>query len=138
MGRPIVDGAERVRGRLMAQSLGALLDKVRGSREVLPHLAAMERALVQQGPAAIHRVPEHWLRKIGSQLASLPLPEGDEPLRDLLGRLVAAQEAMHSDAHQRPFDIERTVIIEEATHSDFMAVAQEQSKPQPQTAPQLR
>jgi len=131
--RSVDDGSERVRGRLMAQSLCALLDQVRGAREVLPHLAAMERALIQLGPVAIHRVPEHWLRKICSQLASLPLPEGDGPLRDLLDRLIAAQESLQTDDHRRPFDIERTVIIEEVSHSDFMAVSRGD-----QTPPSLR
>ena len=37
--------ADRLRGRLMAHALGRLLDRVRGAREVLPHLAALERGL---------------------------------------------------------------------------------------------
>ncbi len=125
---PVADGAERVRGRLMAQSLMLLLDKVRGAREVLPHLAALERGLIEVGSAAIGQIPPHWLSKICSQLSSLPLPEQDPPLHDLLNRLLEALEQ-----HQGPalpgdrFDIERTVVIREISHSEFEAAAAEQA-----------
>ena len=48
--------ADRLRGRLMAASLGSLLDRVRGSREVLPHLAALELGLLAEGMAAFNDV----------------------------------------------------------------------------------
>ena len=72
----------------MAQSLGLLLDKARGAREVLPHLAALERALLEHGMSAVERVPEQWVGRICSQLSSLPLPDQDPPLHDLLQRLM--------------------------------------------------
>ena len=116
--------AVHLRGRLMAFSLGALLDQVRGAREVLPHLAALENALLAQGGVAVDEVPAHWLGKICSQLGSLPIPPDDPPLNDLLGRLMDALEGRRADRAQRddlPFDIERTVVINEISHSDFMA-----------------
>ena len=61
--------ADQLRGRLMAASLGRLLDRVRGSREVLPHLAALERGLLSDGMAAFGKVQPHWLRRIASLLA---------------------------------------------------------------------
>jgi len=122
------DAAERLRGRLMAKALQAVLDRVRGARDVLPHLAALENGLLQHGVEAIRRIPPHWLPKICSQLSSLPLPDQDAALQDLLDRLMATLRD-----NQRPatvsgdFDPERTVVIREISHSDFMAVANEQA-----------
>ena len=119
------DGRDRVRGRLMQQSLAALLDRVRGAREVLPHLAALEQALGQQGSRAIDRVPPHWLAKICSQLSSLPLPEDDGPLQDLQSRLLAALRGQRSE--QDEAEAERTVVIREISHSEFDAAVLGQS-----------
>ncbi len=120
--------ASVARGRLMAASLGALLDRVRGAREVLPHLAALELGLRQRGTEAIGRIQPHWLPKICSQLSSLPIPDDDPPLQDLLERLLSA---LHGDDDSSPlrsgFDPERTVVIREVSHSDFMAAAAEQA-----------
>ena len=41
----VASDTERVRSRLMLASLRALLDQVRGSRQVLTHLAALETLL---------------------------------------------------------------------------------------------
>ena len=115
--------ADRLRSRLMAESLGKLLDRVRGAREVLPHLAALERGLLDDGMAAFSKVQPHWLRRIASQLGSLPLPDDDAPLQDLLHRVMDMLEAERSALDNAPFDMERTVVIEEMSHTDFMAVA---------------
>lgn len=115
----------------MAQSLGLLLDKARGAREVLPHLAALERALLESGLSAIDRVPEHWLGRICSQLSSLPLPEQDPPLHDLLQRLVQrlntrpAAESDWINDPERGFHPEKTVVIREISHSEFAAASEE-------------
>lgn len=114
--------ADRLRSRLMAASLGRLLDRVRGSREVLPHLAALEGGLLAEGMAAFDQIQPHWLRRIASQLGSLPLPEDDAPLQELLHLVMDLLEASRSSLDNVPFDIERTVVIEEMSHSDFMAV----------------
>ena len=122
------EAAERLRGRLMATSLQAVLDQVRGARDVLPHLAALENGLFQHGVEAIRRIPPHWLPKICTQLSSLPLPDQDALLQDLVDRLMATLKD-----NQRPgtisgaFDPERTVVIREISHTDFMAVANEQA-----------
>ncbi len=130
---------DRLRGRLMAQGLGRLLDRVRGARDVLPHLAALERGLLDGGSMVIDRVPRQSLAKLCSQLSSLPLPEEDPALHELLTRLMDALEGrkpvpvaakppplrpvLH-DRDDMPFDMERTVVIEEVSHSDFMRVSQ--------------
>lgn len=142
---------DRLRGRLMAQALGKLLDRVRGAREVLPHLAALERGLVDGGTVVIDRVPRVGLAKLCSQLSSLPLPDDDPALHDLLTRLMDALEGRKpapasapapvrppapppaparppprpvlQDRDDYPFDMERTVVIQEVSHSDFMKVA---------------
>ena len=112
----------------MALSLGLLLDRARGSREVLPHLAALERGLLEHGLGAIDRVPPHWLGRICSQLSSLPLPEQDPPLHDLLRRLVAAQQGdSPEDENRRDFDPERTMVIREISHSEFDAASEEEA-----------
>ena len=111
----------------MAQSLGQLLDQARGSREVLPHLAALERSLLERGASAVDVVPQHWIGRICSQLSSLPLPAQDAPLHDLLGRLMKRLEAQfEDDGHARAgFDPHRTVVIREISHSEFDAAQAE-------------
>lgn len=121
------DGAtERLRGRLMALGLKGVLDQVRGSREVLPHLAALEAGLAELGADAIKRIPPHWLPKICTQLCSLPLPDEDPVLQDLLDRLMATlKENQRPSTISGDFDPERTVVIREISHSDFMAATNE-------------
>lgn len=113
----------------MAQSLGLLLDQARGAREVLPHLAALERSLLERGLSAVDHVPLHWLGRICSQLSSLPLPPQDAPLQDLLGRLMKRLEAQfEDDGHARGgFDPHRTVVIREISHTAFDEAQAEQA-----------
>ena len=113
---------DRLRGRLMAEALGRLLDRVRGSREVLPHLAALERGLLAEGLPALSGASTPVLGRIASQLASLPLPEDDKPLQDLLHRVMDSLEARRAEVSNEPFDIEKTVVIEEMSHTDFMTI----------------
>lgn len=84
--------AERKAGRAMAYSLKCLLDQVPGAREVLPHLAALERGLAAEGPRVLDQVPLPALKKMGAQLASLPVRPQDLPLRALQVQLLQAIE----------------------------------------------
>lgn len=121
--------AERVRGRLMQQSLRRLLDRVRGAREVLPHLAALENSLGKHGLAVIDQVPRHTLAKICSQLSSLPLPEDDPPLNDLLTRLLDMLEGPLPVPHFEPTEVtEATLVIEDGSHSEFMQLQRSQAE----------
>ena len=131
--------ADRTRGRLMAQSLGQLLDKARGAREVLPHLAALERALLAQGAGAVDRVPVHWLGRICSQLSSLPLQTQDIPLHDLL-KCLRDKVQTQSNEWERDdmLSSERTVVIREISHSEFAAAEVEQAETMPMPMAQSR
>jgi hypothetical protein len=82
----------RAHVHVMAGSLSRLLDRVRGSREVLPHLAALESALLQHGLAVLDNASVTVLRRISTQLASLPVADDDAPLQDLQLRLLDAME----------------------------------------------
>lgn len=118
----------------MAMSLKVLLDRVRGAREALPHLAALEPALLQ-GLAWIDTVSLPVLSRICAQLASLPVADSDTPLQDLQARLLAALERRGSPTAapaapvlRRPLApsvaaFDRTVTVTEISHSEFLAAA---------------
>jgi hypothetical protein len=93
----------RVRGWMMQQSLASLLDRVRGTRQVLPHLAALEVTLGKRGSDAIAQIPPHHLTRICQQLTNLPLPKKDAGLHELLGLLLNTLE-VHDQAQQQTKD----------------------------------
>lgn len=74
----------------MAHSLKSLLDKVPGARNALPHLAALESALATEGADVLDRIKLPSLKKMGGQLAALPLDPSDQPLRALQVKLRTA------------------------------------------------
>jgi hypothetical protein len=111
------------RGRLMQRSLHALLNRVAGARAALPHLAALELALGEQGACAVHSISQRGLAKIHTQLRVLPLEPSDGPIQDLLALVQRAlrQQARQQRTHQlSPHDPQSTVIISETSESDFM------------------
>lgn len=113
--------AERLRGRLMQQSLRTLLDRVRGARDVLPHLAALETSLGKHGTVVLASIATPTLTKICSQLSSLPLPADDPPLHDLLTRLLdLLEEQQPTPQYLSTFVGEQTLVIEDASHSDYV------------------
>ncbi len=122
----------RVRGWMMQQSLATLLDRVRGARQVLPHLAALEVALGKVGSDAITQIPAHHLAKICQQLSNLPLPKQDPPLHELLGLLLDALEG-HEHAQETARDPHAQFLstfvsdskleVTEASLSDFDAAS---------------
>ena len=87
---PATRDADLARGRLMQAALKDLLNRVRGARDVLPHLAALETALGRQGVAAIGGIAPLWLSKMYSQLSSLPIAANEPLLLDLRQRLLEA------------------------------------------------
>ncbi|MBL8286842.1 MAG: hypothetical protein JNL85_02575 [Rubrivivax sp.] len=112
-----------LRGRLMQRSLQALLDRVQGSRAALPHLAALEVALIEHGAAAVPAISPKGLTKIHQQLRILPLEAGDGPIQDLLALVHRSlrQQAREQQTHQlSPHDPQSTVVISEGSESDFM------------------
>ena len=130
--RPAVAGPA---GRRMAAARGRLRGQARGGREVLPHLAALERGLMQDGKAAIERIPGHWLARIASQLSSLPLPPDEAPLHELLQalseRLRPASIEWEVPSMAGGFDPQRTVVIREISHSEFLAASEEAATTMP-------
>lgn len=116
--------AERVRGRLMQQSLGVLLNRVRGARDVLQYLTALETSLGRHGASVIEDIDVHTLAKICSQLSSLPLPGDDPPLHDLLTRLMDRLDRHRLKTPFLPTSVcEATLVIEDASHSEYDRLA---------------
>lgn len=115
-------GQALLRGRRMQQALKAMLDQVRGSRQVFAHLAALERALGVTGVAAIDQIAPPHLSKISTQLRVLPITADDVVLQELLERVQRALRRSASQETHRlsPFDPEATVVITEGSHTDFM------------------
>lgn len=130
---------DRLRGRLMRQSLTQLLNKVHGVRQALPHLAALETALDEHGPAVLGGMSRPVLGKLCSQLSGLPLPADDPPLQDLLERLMQALESspvastaavQAAQGHVRLHDLsdfltDDKLLVAEASYTDFAAAADE-------------
>ncbi len=110
----------------MRASLTSLLDRVNGSRTVLPHLAALEAGLLKKGPAVIDGISRPVLAKICTQLSSLPLAGDDQPLQDLMGRLMTALEALQPPPQfLSDFMTDSKVVVGEASHTDFMAASED-------------
>lgn len=113
---------ELLRGRLMQRSLQSLLDRVQGARAALPHLAALEVALIHQGADAVADISQKGLAKILVQLRILPLDPADGPVQDLLALVQRHLRARaRSETHQlSPHDPQSTVVITEGSETDFM------------------
>ncbi len=132
---------DRLRGRLMRQSLSHLLDQAQGVRVALPHLAALETALDQHGPSVLAGMSRAVLVKLCSQLSGLPLPADDPPLQDLLDRLMRALEATPITATpaQRPVQLhdmsdfltDEKLVVAEASYTDFAAASDELATTRP-------
>jgi len=122
---------DRLRSRLMQASLKTLLDQVRGAREVLPHLAALEVSLGKRGIVEIETLEPKLLSKICSQLSSLPLPGDDAPLLDLMTRLLDALGA-HEQPHEQlaTFVDDSKMMVMELSHTDFMKASFDQATTQ--------
>ena len=115
----------------MLASLTALLDRVRGSREVLPHLAALENGLARHGSAAVQMIPPKALPRLHSQLISLPLDSGDAALKILRARVSAALDGQRVSEAPQPspagqpylgsFTGDDRLQVTEVSHSSFLA-----------------
>ncbi len=130
---PAAQALERLRAQLMQQALSQVLDSVTGARAALPHLAALEGALVEHGTDVIAGLSRPVLLQVCRQLAGLPLPADDGPLLDLQERLLCALESMPEPGavvQRRPqlhelsdFLTEEKLLVAEASYDDFVAVA---------------
>jgi hypothetical protein len=117
----------------MALSLKLLLDRVTGAREALPHLATLERALDAEGTEVLARIPLPSLRRMGAQLAALPLDLDDRPLRALQLRLQSTILRLDEPAPPPPpprmpylpssLDDESRVQVTEVSASEWAAAS---------------
>jgi hypothetical protein len=124
--------ADMARGRLMQGALKTLLNRVRGARDVLPHLAALEVALGRHGVAAVSGLAPQWVPKMYSQLSSLPISANEPLLLDLQQRLFEALPARPAPVaaasprsappreYLSDFDSGNGMVVGEASHTDFM------------------
>ena len=111
----------------MAAELGALLDSVPKSRQVLQHLAVVEKVLKLHGLNGLVDIPEAALRKAHAQLASLPVQAQHTALsrlQSLLGLQVEppdrAAEHLHQNAFISSFLTEEKLQVSEGSLSDFV------------------
>jgi hypothetical protein len=126
---------ERLRSTLMRQSLTHLLNGVPGARLALPHLAALEQALIEHGTAVLSGLSRPALVAVCRQLAALPLPVDDVPLQDLQERLLQALDAAAVSEVPTPaqrnvnlhelsdFLTEEKLLVADASYDDFAAAA---------------
>lgn len=108
---------DRKAGRTMALALRLLLNQVPGAREVLPYLAALERGLAAEGVRVLEQVPLPSLKKMGAQLASLPVKADDLPLRALQVQLLKALARREASAAAAPvmssfLDADKLEVVE--------------------------
>jgi hypothetical protein len=140
-------------GGAMANSLAALLDQVRGARDVLPHLAALEGGLVQFGAGALDRIPRAAVSRMYSQLVSLPVATDDRALLTLRARLSALLERQRADEREAraitkagraapeflsTFTGDDRLVVSEASHSSFLAELEAHGQPAPGAAQTAR
>ena len=113
--------------KAMGAELKGLLDAVAASRQVLQHLAIVEKMLKLHGLNGLPDLPEAALRKAHAQLASLPLTPQHVALSRLLSLLsLQAEPPSRDDTHQHhgsfvsSFLTEEKLQVSEGSHSDFI------------------
>jgi hypothetical protein len=127
--------AEQVTSR-MRDELTGLLDRCKGSRRSLPHLAGIEHALKTQGAGAFDGMPERVLARASQQLEAVLTEPVSAGLSDLRSRLVVAQTAAEEgesattkNAGPSSFLTDQKLLVSEGSVSDFMrAVAEAEGK----------
>jgi len=115
-----------VQAAAMVVALKNLLDQVPGSRQALPHLAALERDLGRHGLAVLGKAPTPALLKASQQLARLPLPADGKELQRL-GHLlldeIDARSRPSGDGLRSDFHTPDRLHVSEGSHTDFMVAA---------------
>jgi hypothetical protein len=125
--------AADLQSRLVSTDLKALLDRAKGSRPVLKHLAMLEIRLRLEGPAMIDTLSLETLRKVVDQLETVlpyPVPQSVAALRARLDTALVAREREHQakvappptmPAGLAPLTLlgESKPVVEEASLTDF-------------------
>lgn len=113
--------------RAMAAELKGLLDAVPASRQVMQHLAIVEKMLKLHGLNGLPDLPEAAVRKAHAQLASLPLTPQHVALSRLMSLLsLQAEPPSREDTHPQhagfmsSFLTEEKLQVSEGSHSDFI------------------
>jgi hypothetical protein len=116
----------------MQASLTALLNRAKGARKVLPHLAALESSLGKKGLDVVDGISHPVLVKIHDQLSNLPLDPGDLPLQELLSHLMHALERLKPEQqYLSDFITDEKLSVGEATLADFDAALRAMRTHQP-------
>ena len=106
----------------MAASLGAILDRVPGSRTGLPLLAALENSLRAKGLRTLATTSVETMARVAVQLDALPVAPDDTPMHALrlhvLERLEAPTMVPSSQARS-DFGPGEALEVSECTMSDF-------------------
>jgi hypothetical protein len=104
------------------RALHALIKAHPGMKQVMPHLAHIERALGRKGSRALMRVPVAVLQRGLEQLESLQAEQPRDALRALRTRLVEAialrSVARNTSLQARP-SAHAALEVMEASHSEF-------------------
>ena len=126
------DAAGATSAKNIRTKLKELLDHCPGARDVLPHLAGVERALKAEGLAAFGSLPPRVLERAAAQLESVLAEPVGAGLAELRSRIVVALEdherkqlAVSRRAAPSSFLTDDKLQVSESSVSDFMAVVEE-------------
>ncbi len=118
---------QRMRGELRS-----LLNQTPSAREVLQHLAGLERTLKTLGLGAFEGLPSHVLKRTATQLDGVlpqPISPGIAEIRTRIAKALAAHERVQSAPAPAPKPVQQPVYfsddklqVSETTHTDFMRV----------------
>ncbi|MEQ1804496.1 MAG: hypothetical protein ABL900_03885 [Burkholderiaceae bacterium] len=114
----------------MRTELKDLLNLSAGARDVLQHLAGLERALKTLGLGAFEGLPSHVLKRTAAQLENVlpqPVPAGIAEIRTRIAKALAAHERAQSAPAVKPapppiYFSDDKLQVSETTHTDFMRV----------------
>lgn len=113
----------------MRTELQQLLNLSPGAREVLSHLAGLERALKSLGIAAFDSLPSHVLKRAATQLESVlpqPMGQGISELRTRIAKALPAHEQVVvpdvKPNQPPPYFSDDKLQVSEATVTEFMRV----------------
>ncbi len=114
----------------MRTELKDLLNHSAGARDVLQHLAGLERALKTLGLGAFEGLPSHVLKRTAAQLENVlpqPVPAGIADIRTRIAKALAAHERAQSTPAVKPvqqpvYFSDDKLQVSETTHTDFMRV----------------
>lgn len=116
------------------RSLHALIKKHPGLKQMMPHLAHIERALGRKGSRALMRIPVAVLQRGLEQLEGLQAEQPRDALRALRTRLVEAialRSVARNTALASPRTAQAAVEVTEASQSEFDEVERSWTSPAP-------